>query len=45
VKSTLGIIANRIAGRMLQQAGAQVDPEVLQWLELLPPLRAKQKLY
>jgi hypothetical protein len=29
VKSTLGFIANRIAGHMLQQAGAQVDPEVL----------------
>jgi hypothetical protein len=29
VNSTLGFIANRIAGRLLQQAGAQVDPEVL----------------
>jgi hypothetical protein len=44
VKSTLGIIANRIAGRPLQQAGAHVDPEVLQWPELLPPLRDRKRI-
>jgi hypothetical protein len=30
MQATLGSISNRIAG-LLQQAGAEFDPEVLQW--------------